>query len=139
MSDNPRMLPRRLGRLVVAVLVAWIAACASHSPDEAGWQLLGSRQVSNLVDFEVIAVSPPRKLRAVKLLVLGSPVRIHGIRVELSSGEHLEASLASTTPAGDEGPIIEIPEGETVERVVFRHDTGALFDTPASVALYGRE
>ncbi len=131
-------MPDRLVRFFVGVLVAWASACASHSPDEGGWQLLGTRQVSNLVDFEVIAVSPPRKLRAVKLLVLGSRVRIHGIRVELSSGERLE-SPASTIPAGDEGPIIEIPEGETVERVVFHHDAGALFESPASVALYGRE
>ncbi len=121
------------------MLVASASACASHTPDQAGWQLLGSRQVSNLVDYEVIAVSPPRKLRAVKLLVLGSPVRIHGIRVELSSGEYLEASVAATIPSGDEGPIVEIPDGETVERVSFRHDTTPLYSSPASVALYGRE
>jgi hypothetical protein len=122
-----------------SILIAISLACATPSPRDAGWQLLGTGQVSNVVDYDVIVVNPPRKLRSLKLLVVGSPVRIQSIRVELSEGETLDVSVGAVVPAGDEGPVIAIPAGLAVERVVFRYEVSTLFGSPASVALYGME
>jgi len=130
---------RWIAALAAAVIAAAAAACASRASGDAGWRLLGTGQVSNAVDYDVIVVNPPRKLRSLKLLAVGSAIRIRDIRVELSGGETLEVAIGAVVPPGDEGPVIAIPGGMTVERVVFRYEAAALFGSPASVALYGME
>ncbi len=121
--------------------IACTVACASPGPDapDGAWQLLGTGEVSNQVDFRVIVVDPPRTFRTLRIMVLGSPLRIYDVRVELDEGDHLDVAVGAVVPPGDEGPTIEVPNGRKVERVVVRYEKTTLFHSPASIVLYGRE
>jgi hypothetical protein len=83
--------------LPLLTLIAASRASTPRSPGEGSWQLLGTRDVTNQVDYDVIVVEPPRRLRALKLVVRGSPIRMHGIRVQLAGGDTLDLPVESVT------------------------------------------
>ena len=77
------------------MLAACIAAgCASSSDPDSGWELLGSRMVSSTVPYAVIAVEPPADFRDLKLVVIGSPLRIYAATVEPAAADGSECGSA---------------------------------------------
>jgi hypothetical protein len=128
-------------RWLAAAAIAFAVGCASQSPvaSDGAWRLLGTGDISNQVDFRVIVVDPPRTFRTLRLMVLGSPIRIYDVRVELDEGDHLDVATGAVVPPGDEGPTIEVPNGRKVQRVVVRYEKATLFHSPASIVLYGRD
>jgi hypothetical protein len=128
--------------LVMTLAAACSAACASSTAGVEGWELLGTRTVSSAVDFDVIVVEPPASFRDLKLIVRGSPLRLHGVTVEPAAAGRSEADtelrVGSVIPTGGEVNLFEGGELQRVERAVFRYEAASLFGAAPSVSLYGR-
>ena len=94
--------------------------------------------VSSTAPYAVIAVDPPADFRDLKLVVIGSPLRIYATTVEPAAADGSEFGVGSVVPAGGEVVIFQGGEPHRVERVVFHYETASLFGAAPTLSLYGR-
>jgi hypothetical protein len=126
---------RRLLPFAVAVLSV---SCASRG--DAGWELLGRKDVSFLVDHDTLDVGRSEgRFRELKIVVDGAPVEIRDIRVTFGDGETFHPATRLEFRPGSESRAIDLPGGNRVIRkidFVYRKTSG-IFRT-ATVSVYGR-
>jgi hypothetical protein len=122
--------------LVAAAVLA--AACASRGG--GGWELLGRKDVSFLVDHDTIDVGRSEgRFRELKILVDGAPVEMRDIRVTFGDGETFHPATRLEFGPGSETRAIDLPGGNRIIRkidFVYRKTSGIF--RKATVSVYGR-
>jgi hypothetical protein len=130
---------KRTGLLLTLVAVGLLAAaCASRGG--AGWELLGRKDVSFLVDHDTLDVGRYEgRFRELKIVVDGAPVEIRDIRVTFGDGETFHPATRLEFGPGSESRAIDLPGGNRVIRkidFVYRKTSGIF--RKATVSVYGR-
>jgi len=122
--------------LVAGVVLA--AACASRGG--GGWEFLGQKDVSFLVDHDTLDVGRAEgRFRELKIVVDGAPVEIRDIRVTFGDGETFHPATRLEFGPGSESRAIDLPGGNRVIRkidFVYRKTSGIF--RKATVSVYGR-
>ncbi len=105
----------------------------------ADWDLLGSRQVNDRLDHDVIAVGADRgDFRRIKLTVQRASVDFHRVVVHFGNGSDQRIELRNTIAAGGESRAIDLEGNERVIRSVeFWYDANTIRGRRAQVRVFG--
>lgn len=127
-------------RTAALLLFAAVIGCApSRARATADWDLLGSRQVNDRVDHDVIPVTSTRgDFRRIKFLVRGASVDFHRVVVHFGNGDDQRVEMRNTIPAGGESRAIDLPGGDRVIRSIeFWYDANTIRGRRAQVRALG--
>lgn len=127
-----------LRKLAALLLVATIG-CAGRMSGMADWDLLGSRQVSDRVDHDVIAVGARNgDFRRIKITVQRASVDFHRVVVHYGNGSDQRVELRNTIAAGGESRAIDLEGNDRVIRSVeFWYDANTIRGRRAQVRVFG--
>ena len=134
----------RLFALVFALLCllqAAVAAEAARRPRYRGWELLGTRTVTDRADHDTIAVTAAKgTFRRLQIHVEGRAVQFRDMKIHFANGGVQDVELRNVIPAGGESRIIDIegPGDRAIRSVEFWYDTQSLTGKRATVRLYGK-
>lgn len=130
----------RIRTLVQAAAILLTFALVTAAAAERGWELLGSRTVSDAVDHDVIAVtSSEGDFKHLQVRVKGHAVQFREMKVHFANGEVQEVELRDVIPAGGASRVIDLSGGDRVIRSVeFRYDAQTIRGKTATVRLFGR-
>ena len=122
----------------VLALVA-LVGCAGRMNGMTDWDLLGSRQVSDRVDHDVIAVGAGRgDYRRIKITVQRASIDFHRVVVHYGNGSDQRLELRNTIPAGGESRAIDLEGNDRVIRSVeFWYDANTIRGRRAQVRVFG--
>ena len=127
---------RTLGILALAVVMG----CApSRAGARADWDLLGTRQVNDRADHDIIAVSYSRgDFRRIKFSVQRASVDFHRVVVHFGNGSDQRVELRNTIKAGGESRAIDLEGNDRIIRSVeFWYDANTIRGRRAQVRLFG--
>jgi len=103
-----------------------------------GWELLGTRSVTDKVDHDSIAAAGQGTFRSLKIVVEGRAVQFRDVKVHFANGDVQDVELRNVIPAGGESRVIDVEGRDRVIRnVEFWYDAQSL-GKRATVKLYGR-
>lgn len=139
---NSRTL--RLTALALAALFL-IALTADARPrrerSDRHWEVLGTLNVSDAKDHDVLAVTARKgTFRSVKLEVLDRAVQFRSMKLHFANGETQDVELRDVIPAGGESRVVDI-EGagdRAIRTIELRYDAQALGGKKARVRIYGK-
>lgn len=122
-------------KLLVVIGLCLIAVPASAQR----WEALGTRNVTDRVDHDTIAVTGARgDFSGVKLAVQRSAVRFYRVVVHFASGGQQELELRDVIPAGGETRTIDLRGGDRVIRTVeFWYEAKSIGRRGAVIRLFG--
>ena len=127
---------RTLGILAIAALMG----CApSRAGAKADWDLLGTRQVNDRADHDIIAVSSSRgDFRRIKFSVQRASVDFHRVVVHFGNGSDQRVELRNTIKAGGESRAVDLEGNDRVIRSVeFWYDANTIRGRRAQVRVFG--
>lgn len=127
-------------RTAALLLFAAVIGCApSRARATTDWDVLGSRQVNDRADHDVIAVTSTRgDFRRIKFLVRGASVDFHRVVVHFGNGDDQRVEMRNTIPAGGESRAIDLPGGDRVIRSIeFWYDANTIRGRRAQVRALG--
>ena len=128
-----------LRRLSVLVMFALIG-CASAPRGRAmtDWDLLGSRQVSDRLDHDVIPAAGRGEFRRIKITVQRAAVDFRRVVIHFGNGRDQTVEMRGTIPAGGETRAIDLDGADRVIRSVeFWYDANTIRGRQAQVRLLG--
>jgi len=132
---------RTVTRLLVLfgiALLLLVVSCATRSG--GGWELLGTKSVSFLVDHDTLDVGRAQgRFRQLKFVVEGAPVEMYDIRVVFGDGSDFRPETRLYFEPNTQTRAIDLPGRNRVIRkidFVYRKTSG-LF-SKATVSVYGR-
>ena len=80
---------------------AFVAVGLSLLASEASaWELIAKRQVTDRVDYDVIAVDGDRRFTRIKLCAHRHPVKIYALELTFSNGDRQDVHLRERLSAG---------------------------------------
>lgn len=129
------MMLRKLGMLALVAVVG----CAGRMGAMADWDLLGTRQVSDRVDHDLIPVGGGRgDFRRIKFTVQRASVDFHRVVVHFGNGSDQRVEMRNTIPAGGETRAIDLEGNDRVIRSVeFWYDANTVRGRRAQVRVFG--
>ena len=121
-------------------LVSDPAAARRRPPHALGWELLGTRTVTDRVDHDVIHAEHKGTFRSLKVLVEGRAVQFREMKIHFANGGTQNVELREVIPAGGESRIIDVegPGDRTIRSIEFRYDAQALGGKKAVVKVFGK-
>lgn len=130
---------RNIHRLLASVAVtSLLVSCASGSG--GGWELLGRKDVSLLVDHDTLDVGRSQgRFRELKFVVEGAPVEMYDVRIVFGDGSDFRPQTRLNFAPNSVSRSIDLPGRSRVIRkidFVYRKTSG-LF-RQATVSVYGR-
>lgn len=129
-----------LARRAALLLLASTVACApGRARALADWDLLGSRQVNDRADHDVIAVGArDGEYRRIKFTVQRASVDFHRVVVHFGNGRDQRVEMRNTIPAGGESRAIDLDGNERVIRSIeFWYDANTIRGRRAQVRVFG--
>ncbi len=128
-----------LRKLAVLGIVAFMAAAPTRATARADWDLLGSRQVSDRADHDVIKVTSARgDFRRIKFTVQRASIDFHRVVVHFGNGDDQRIELRNTIPAGGETRAIDLDGKDRVIRSIeFWYDANTIRGRRAQVRVLG--
>lgn len=93
-------------RLRLAFVVA--AACAALATPASAWELIGSRDVRDRVDRDVIVVEGARQFERIRLCVERNPVRFRDLDVRFANGGHQDVQVRARINPGQCSRAIDL-------------------------------
>jgi hypothetical protein len=103
-----------------------------------GWELLGTRTVTDRADHDVIAAGHQGTFRAIKITVQRRPVQFREVKIHFANGDVQNVELRNIIPAGGESRVIDVEGHDRVIRSVeFWYDAQTR-GKRAVVKVYGR-
>ncbi len=126
---------RKIGLLVLVVLMG----CAGRARGMTGWEMLGSRQVSDRLDHDVIAVGRAEgDYRRIKITVQRASIDFHRVVVHFGNGSAQRVEMRNTIAAGGETRAIDLEGNDRVIRSVeFWYDANTIRGRQAQVRVFG--
>lgn len=129
------------------ILVAACALTLAVSPGAAQrrgnpaaeWTLLGTREVTDRLDHDLIPVTSVKgEFQSIKLTVQRAPVDFHRVVVHYGNGRDEAIELRATIRAGGESRSIDLTGNERViKSVEFWYDARTLRGRRARIRLFG--
>lgn len=86
---------------MVRILIAAAAAAALLVSPASAWDLLGTRDVRDAVDRDVIVVEGARQFQRIRLCAYERPVHIIDLDVHFANGGHQDVSVRARIRPGD--------------------------------------
>lgn len=87
--------------MVVRTVIAAAAAAALLVSPASAWDLLGTRDVRDAVDRDVIVVEGARQFQRIRLCAYERPVHIIDLDVHFANGGHQDVSVRARIRPGD--------------------------------------
>ena len=132
-----KTLRKSLVFCLVCAVVLGLVAVAAAGPVH-GWELLGTRTVTDRVDHDAVAAGHQGTFRAIKILVEHRPVQFREVKIHFANGDVQHVALRNVIPAGGESRVIDVEGHDRVIRSVeFWYDTQSR-GKRAVVRVYGR-
>jgi hypothetical protein len=133
------MMTRLLRRTSLLLLASAMACAPGRARALADWDLLGSRQVNDRVDHDVITVGArDGEYRRIKFTVQRASVDFHRVVVHFGNGRDQRVELRNTIPAGGETRAIDLDGNERVIRSIeFWYDANTIRGRRAQVRAFG--
>ncbi len=114
-------------------------ATALPASAEKGWVQLGSRQVADHADRDVISGRGDGRFTKIRLCVFRRAVHFRDLDVQFANGGRQDVPLRHRIPAGGCTRVIDLKGGErNIRKVVMKYDTIRDRGPQATVELYGR-
>jgi hypothetical protein len=128
-----------LRTLTVLALAALIGCAPSRAGARADWDLLGTRQVNDRADHDVIVVTSARgDFRRIKFTVQRASVDFHRVLVHFGNGSDQRVEMRNTIPAGGESRAIDLDGNERViKSIEFWYDANTIRGRRAQVRAFG--
>jgi hypothetical protein len=126
---------RKIGLLALVIIMG----CAGRAHGMTGWDLLGTRQVTDRLDHDVIVVGGGRgDYRRIKIAVQRAPIDFHRVVVHFGNGGQQRVELRNTIAAGGETRAIDLDGADRVIRSVeFWYDANTIRGRRAQVRVFG--
>jgi hypothetical protein len=126
-------------RIFGVLALAALFGCAGRMHGMSGWELLGSRQVSDRLDHDVIGVGGGRgDFRRIRLTVYRASVDFYRVVVHFGNGRAQRVELRNTIPAGGESRVIDLEGADRViQSVEFWYDANTVRGREAQVRVFG--
>jgi len=125
--------------LTLALVSDAAAGPRKHAGRVLGWELLGTRSVTDKVDHDSIPAAGKGTFRSIKIVVEGRAVQFRDVKVHFGNGDVQDVALRNVIPAGGESRVIDIEGRDRVIRnVEFWYDAQSILGKKATVKLYGR-
>lgn len=126
--------------VTLALLQIALAAEAAHRPHPHGWELLGTRTVTDRIDHDVIEVTGAKgTFRRLQVHVEGRAVQFRDMKIHFANGQTQDVELREVIPAGGESRVIDVEGGDrTIRRIEFRYDAQSLGGKKAVVKVFGK-
>lgn len=140
LNFGERPVLKKFGFLLTASAIAVTIACApARVAAGADWDLLGSRQVNDRADHDVIQVSASRgDFKRVKFTVRGASVDFHRVVIHFGNGDDQKVEMRNTIPAGGESRAIDLEGKDRVIRSIeFWYDANTIRGRRAQVRAFG--
>lgn len=127
-------------KIFTSFMFVLVIAIATTSVS-AQWRQLGSREVSDRVDHDSIAVTVMKgDFRRIRLNISQAPVRFYRMTVTYGNGQTQAIVLRALIRAGGQTRAINLSGNERVIRKVdFWYEAASLGRKKARVTLYGRD
>ena len=128
-------------RLALAILMAaTVTGCATGRGRDQGWQVIGSRQVTDGLDHDVIPVTSARgDFRRIKFVVQSAPIDFHRVIIHYGNGADQVVAMRRTVGANQESRAIDLDGSSRVIRSVeFWYDANTNRGRRAQVRLLAR-
>jgi hypothetical protein len=104
-----------------------------------GWELLGTRTVTDRADHDVITARFQGTFRSLKIKVEGRAVQFRDVKVHFGNGDVQDVELREVIPAGGESRVIDIDGRDRVIRSVeLKYDAQSLGGKRAVVKVFGK-
>ena len=114
-----------------------LAAAAAAGPSH-GWELLGTRTVTDRVDHDSIAAGHQGTFRSIKITVQHHAVQFRDMKIHFANGDVQDVGLRNVVPAGGESRVIDVEGRDRVIRSVeFWYDAQTR-GKQAVVRVYGK-
>jgi hypothetical protein len=114
-----------------------LVAAAAAGPVR-GWELLGTRTVTDRVDHDSIAAGHQGTFRSIKITVQRRPVQFRDVKIHFANGDVQDVAIRNVIPAGGESRVIDVEGRDRVIRSVeFWYDAQSR-GKRAVVRVYGR-
>ncbi|HYU32015.1 MAG TPA: hypothetical protein VEW48_07620 [Thermoanaerobaculia bacterium] len=94
-----------------------LVAAAAAGPVR-GWELLGTRTVTDRVDHDSIAAGHQGTFRSIKITVQRRAVQFHDVKIHFANGDVQDVALRSVIPAGGESRVIDVEGRDRVIRSI---------------------
>jgi hypothetical protein len=133
------MRPKALLLFVVGLCIVLASATLEARPRRAaGWELLGTRTVTDRADHDVVAAGHQGTFRSIKITVAGRPVQFKDVKIHFGNGEVQDVALREVIRAGGESRVIDV-EGHdrVIQRIEFWYDAQSV-GRRAVVKVYGK-
>jgi hypothetical protein len=124
--------------LFCALVLALVSGAAAGPRKRGGWELLGTRTVTDKADHDSIAAGGQGTFRSIKITVQGRAVQFRDVKIHFANGDVQDVALRSVIPAGGESRVIDIDGRDRVLRSVeFWYDAQSL-GKRATVKVFGK-
>lgn len=122
----------------VLAFVGALGAMAASS--EAGaWELIGTKNVTDRVDFDILRAPGPRLYKQIRICVSRNPVHFYDVDVRFTNFGHQDVKIAKRINAGHCTRVIDLKGGRrNINYVKFLYEETSLKLRRATVSLYGR-
>ncbi len=94
-----------------------LAAAAVAGPLR-GWELLGTRTVTDRADHDSIAAGRQGTFRSIKITVQRRPVQFRDVKIHFGNGDVQDVALRNVIPAGGESRTIDVEGRDRVIRSI---------------------
>lgn len=113
-----------LGRFTAMLMLALtFGSVVGDAHAQGGWTPLGSRQVADNVERDVIRVAGRERFREIRLCVTRGPVRFEDVDVRFRNGGRFDVALRRRIPAGQCSRAIDLPgQARDIQRVRFIYE-----------------
>jgi hypothetical protein len=138
-SKGDSMKPKALLLFVVGLCFVLVCTALEARPRRAaGWELLGTRTVTDRTDHDVITAGLQGTFRSLKITVSGRPVQFKEIKIHFGNGDVQDVALREVIRAGGESRVIDVEGGDRViQRIEFWYDAQSV-GRRAVVKVYGK-
>lgn len=125
----------------IKFVLAFIGAigCMTASSGAGAWELIGTKNVTDRVDFDILRAPGPRLYNKIRICVSRNPVHFYDVDVHFANFGHQDIKIAKRINVGRCTRVIDLKSGKRdITYVKFLYEETSLKSRRATVSLYGR-
>lgn len=121
------------------ILALALTSDAAPAPRRRGWELLGTRSVTDKVDHDSIAAGRQGTFRSLKIAVQRQPVQFRDVKIHFANGDVQHVKLRDVIRAGGTSRVIDVEGRDRVIRSIeFWYDAQSVRGKQATVRVFGK-
>jgi hypothetical protein len=119
------------------VITLGLVAAVAAGPVR-GWELLGTRTVTDRIDHDTIAAGHQGTFRSIKITVGRRAVQFRDVKIHFANGDVQDVELRNVIPAGGESRVIDVEGHDRVIRSIELWYDAQTRGKRAVVKVYGK-